>query len=264
MAEEPELPEIDPAMTVGRERALAPRVTALTVLAAGLPVVGTVLQGPLSKPPKSLLANLLYYDAHSSTVISGALLRAIGLAALAVPLVFLMRAAADRGARVPRFAPGLTVAGAVLSAVGTLAVAIASASISQRFADRTGITYDQAKELLKGQEVIASSAAGLLGSLALAFGFAMASLNSMRVGLLTKFVGWIGILAGVMVVLPVFSPVPIIQALWLTAVAGLVYGRWPGGLPPAWEDGEAHPWPTAAEMRERAAAERDARSNGKA
>jgi len=262
MATIDEAPLPDPAGTVERERAIAPKVTALAVLAAGLPVVGTVLQGPLSQPPRNLLANLLYYDQHAGAVVSGALLRAVGLAAIAVPLVFLMRAAASRGARIPRFAPGLTVAGAVLSAAGTLAVAIVSASVSQRFADITGITYDQAKELLKGQVVIATSSLGLLGSLALAFGFVISSLNAMRVGLLTKFMGWIGVLAGVMIVLPVFSPVPIIQGLWLTAVAGLVYGRWPGGVPEAWEDGEAHPWPTAAEMRERAASERESRSNG--
>lgn len=256
--------QLDPRETVERERTFAPRVTALTILAAGLPVVGTILQGPLSDPPRSLLANLLYYDAHSSTVVAGALLRAIGLVSIAVPLVFLMRAAGARGARIPKFAPGIAVAGALLSAAGTLSVAIVSASLAQRFADSSGLTWDQAKQLLKGQEVIISSSMGLLGSLALAFGFVMASLNAMRVGLLTKFMGWIGILAGVLIVLPIFSPVPIIQALWLIGVAGLVYGRWPGGIPQAWEDGEAHPWPTAAEMRAEADARRDVGSNGKA
>jgi hypothetical protein len=84
----------------------------------------------------------------------------------------------------------------------------------------------------------------------------------MRVGLLTRFMGYVGILGGVLFVIPILSPVPIVQAFWLIAVAALIFGRWPSGMPPAWEDGEAHKWPSAAEARERAAAEREARSNG--
>ena len=250
------------AQTVAAERAVGPRVALLAVLAAVLPVVGTVAQTPLSNAPHNLLANLLYYDSHASAVYFGAVIRAVGTVALIAPLLFLMRSAAARGANVPRFAPGLTVVGVVLVAISTLAVSIASVGFSQRFATDTAITYTQAKNLLKGQAILAASAAGLIGSLSVGFGFVMASLNAMRVGLLTRFMGYVGILGGVLFVIPILSPVPIVQAFWLIAVAALIFGRWPSGMPPAWEDGEAHKWPSAAEARERAAAEREARSNG--
>jgi hypothetical protein len=42
---------------------------------------------------------------------------------------------------------------------------------------------------------------------------------------------------------------------WLGALGALFLGRWPGGRGPAWETGEAVPWPTMAETRERAIGE---------
>jgi hypothetical protein len=41
----------------------------------------------------------------------------------------------------------------------------------------------------------------------------------------------------------------IIQAFWLGAVGALYLGNWPGGRGPAWETGQADPWPTAAQRR---------------
>jgi hypothetical protein len=60
--------------------------------------------------------------------------------------------------------------------------------------------------------------------------------------------GYIGVFAGVLIVLPV-PPFQLLTALWLAAVGFLLMGRWPGGDPPAWEQGVAIPWPSAAEKR---------------
>jgi hypothetical protein len=62
----------------------------------------------------------------------------------------------------------------------------------------------------------------------------------------------LGIIVGVLFVIPIGSPVPVVQAFWLGALAYLLSGRWPNGVPPAWESGKAEPWPSAQEMRERA------------
>ena len=43
-------------------------------------------------------------------------------------------------------------------------------------------------------------------------------------------------------VLPLVAS-PIIQLFWLSALGALFYGRWPSGRGPAWETGEATPWP---------------------
>ena len=89
-----------------------------------------------------------------------------------------------------------------------------------------------------------------LASLGLGLGWVVICLNAMRVGLLTRFLGVLGIICGVLIVLPILSPLPIVQTFWLGAMAVLLAGRWPNGLPPAWTTGEAVPWPSSAEVRE--------------
>jgi hypothetical protein len=69
------------------------------------------------------------------------------------------------------------------------------------------------------------------------------------VGLLSAFMGALGAAAGVLVVLPFAGISPAIQAFWLGALGALFLGRWPAGRGPAWESGEAEPWPTAAQRR---------------
>ena len=70
----------------------------------------------------------------------------------------------------------------------------------------------------------------------------MVSLSAMRVGLLTRFLGYLGIIAGVLTIIPLV-PIPIVEAYWLLALAYLFSGRWPSGVPPAWTSGRAEPWP---------------------
>jgi len=74
-----------------------------------------------------------------------------------------------------------------------------------------------------------------LGSLLLTVGFIWTALNATRVGLLTRFVGYLGAFAGVLVLFPIGTPVPVVQGFWLLAMAVLIAGRWPSGTPSAWE-----------------------------
>jgi hypothetical protein len=85
----------------------------------------------------------------------------------------------------------------------------------------------------------------------------------MRVGLLTRFMGYLGIFAGILVLF-VITPIPIVQAYWLIAIGYLISGRWPSGLPPAWQSGRAEPWPSTQQVREqRQKAMQDRRARGK-
>ena len=72
----------------------------------------------------------------------------------------------------------------------------------------------------------------------------------MRVGLLTRFMGVLGMIVGALFIIPLGSSLPIVQAFWLVALGVLFLGRWPAGMPPAWVTGEAQPWPTQQELRE--------------
>jgi hypothetical protein len=76
------------------------------------------------------------------------------------------------------------------------------------------------------------------------------SLGAIRVGLLTRWMGVIGIFSGILILLPIGgATLEIIPAFWMLGMGILYLGRWPNGDPPAWAAGEARPWPTQAERR---------------
>jgi hypothetical protein len=72
----------------------------------------------------------------------------------------------------------------------------------------------------------------------------------MRVGLLPRWLGVLGILSGLLF-LPFFgtTTLQLIPTFWLVATGILLMERYPNGDPPAWAAGEARPWPTQAEVR---------------
>ncbi len=53
-----------------------------------------------------------------------------------------------------------------------------------------------------------------VGELAVAATFVLVSLRAMRVGLLTRMMGTVGIIGGVLFLIPL-TPLPVVQALWL-------------------------------------------------
>jgi uncharacterized membrane protein len=85
--------------------------------------------------------------------------------------------------------------------------------------------------------------AGLAGGLSLVIGLLYTGLWSMRTGLLTRFWGSLGMAVGFASIIG-FSP---LTFLWFIYVGLLLAGILPGARPPAWEAGEAVPWPTPGE-----------------
>jgi uncharacterized membrane protein HdeD (DUF308 family) len=111
---------------------------------------------------------------------------------------------------------------------------------------------------------------GSVAALTIAAVFILISQNARKAGVLTNFIGIIGIIVGAFLVIgplagSFLGPIPIVQWFFLISLALLFLGRWPGGRPPAWETGEEEPWPSAQELREEreaAAMERDERRRG--
>jgi hypothetical protein len=81
-----------------------------------------------------------------------------------------------------------------------------------------------------------------LGTLSVAATFVLISLRSMRVGLLTKMMGGVGIVGGVLFVIPL-TPLPVVQALWLIFFGAMLLEWGSRPLPEAWSVSEARPWP---------------------
>jgi hypothetical protein len=84
---------------------------------------------------------------------------------------------------------------------------------------------------------------GFGGRIGLAFALLYSCLYAMRTGLLTRFWGSLGMALGVAALLLLVQ----FTMIWFIYFGILLLGRLPGGKPPAWEAGEAIPWPTPGE-----------------
>lgn len=108
----------------------------------------------------------------------------------------------------------------------------------------TKIENDRAEDAIKGTS-IRKIAEGIQfgGLLALAFALIYSCLNGMRVGLLSRFWGALGIAIGAASIFGLFQ----LGIIWFIYFGLLVAGWLPGGRPPAWEAGEAVSWPSPGE-----------------
>ena len=216
-------------------------------------------QGPATGPGP-LARRLLYFDDHIALFAAFQLLPAIAAAAVGVTLTFLYRSTAARNPQVGRIPLVSAVAGAVLLVVAALVTTVSLAIDVQAFADAEDQSEQAARAVLPSPMRDAAGYLHLLGRFALTIAIVTGALHAMRVGLLTRFMGVLGIIVGVLFVIPPLEgQVPFVRIFWLVGLGALFLHRWPGAMPPAWSTGEAHPWPTQQEIREQRMAARAAR-----
>jgi hypothetical protein len=183
----------------------------------------------------------------------GSIASALGSFALAATLWYLWGSTVAREPNVkPRVIGIIAVIGCVLSGVSVVAYVASYGIQANDFVTHGSQTYPEANALLTKPALVIPQITNDFGLLLVAVGIVMVSLNAMRVGLLTRFLGYLGIIAGVLTIIPLV-PIPIVEAYFLLALAYLFSGRWPSGVPPAWASGRAEPWPKA--QRERPARE---------
>jgi hypothetical protein len=194
-----------------------------------------------------------YISHHAFGLIAGSALTAIALATLALVLAFLFKAVRFRRPESWAGAGPLALIGGLGLAALNLVHEVARAIETHAFATGHDFTRHAADRalLLAGTKSVVITIPVVLCSLMLAAGMIPISLGAMRVGLLTRWHGILGIFSGV-IFLPLFqsATLQLITSFWLVAMGILLMGRWPNGDPPAWASGEARPWPSQAEMRE--------------
>jgi hypothetical protein len=205
-------------------------------------------EGPVGGEVSLRLAFFEFLQDRAPVMVVVALVQALGYLALAYALTFLASATFARRPEFPKVGVYVPLVGAVLSAVATLLFQLVYVA---RISSFTGAeqTVEAARDIVGGSLLLTAQLLNLVATLALAAGFVLVCLNAMRAGLLTRFMGVLGILCGALLIFPIGSPLPVVQSFWLFALGILFLGRWPGGSPPAWETGEAVPWPSNAEIR---------------
>jgi len=224
---------------------------------------------------------LTNFHDHSNAVLGSAIAHGLATIFAAGALFYLFRATRHRRAELPAMVKWLLLIAPVLVTVAAISNWTGLDDAANRFASAGGTadvraspSKDQrkdiaaycrkhargagvrtcrmkhereeavAKKLVQDNQSSVGTAALFGGSIALAFLYVIISLNAMRAGLVSRFMGVLGIIVGALIVLPLLPGVPIVEIFWLAALGGLFLGFWPGGRGPAWETGEALPWPS--------------------
>jgi hypothetical protein len=216
--------------------------------AAGVLLIGSAavqLAGPHTNVAEITLG-LILEKKRLGLDVAGALVQALGWLAVAWTLWFLFSATRARDAAAPRYIRYIALVGAPLAAIGISGYIIGYGIQANDF---TGAqTYPEANHLMSAPLLAVFQVMDYGGELLLAVSFVLVSMQAMRVGLLPRFMGYLGIIAGILVLF-VVTPVPIVQAYWLVALGVLFAGRWPSGTPPAWQTGRVERWPSSQELR---------------
>jgi hypothetical protein len=205
--------------------------------------------GPIGSAQSTRIPAYQFFQDHIAAIIVGAVLLGLASLAAAGALTFLAFATRARAERFPRVALYLPVVGGVLVLVGSVITAVGSLVYVGELLD-TNRTVDALQDLGQSPVLVAGQIIVQFGGLAMAGAYVLVALNAMRVGLLTRAMGVIGLVVGLLVVLPVALLSQLLQPLWLFALSWMLLDRWPGGAPPAWRTGRAEPWPTNAQLRE--------------
>lgn len=283
--------------TLAREKKWALPAGIVSVAGVAMYFIGQLVGSSGLGSPEGSAEILEAISDNSSSVMLGSVIQGVGIALLAIPLVFLFLAALARSERMKRGFILVAIVGPAFIGLGTIVSAGTLVSSSgdwegdatkgvaecfQKAAESdqatTGTTgegaatdqvtdsqsgdaaatiteeqktdcRDQAADDLRAESSLSGLALGLLGSGAVGFliGLFYTALNAMRVGLLTRFWGSLGMAVGVILILPTLQ---IIAFAWFIYLGLLLAGWMPGGRPPAWAAGEAVPWMLPGENKE--------------
>ena len=210
-------------------------------------------------PPGRISAFAVDVGQHPVVPIVGAILYGLGSLAIFFAIAYLFRATRARRPGMPQIALILAAVGSVGFGVGRAVSEVARYLGAHSFVDAVDKTNSAASDALSPTATLVGQLIWETCALALGFGIAIISLNAMRVGLLTRFMGVLGVIVGVAVapILPIDQQ-GIIRVFWLAALGMLFLGRLPSGTPKAWATGQAEPWPSQQQLREQRAAARGA------
>jgi hypothetical protein len=233
-----------------RPAALA-TLTSILLIAAAIIVASKAVGG--GDGESELLLNV---DAHRSAHLISSILQALGIGLLAVPLYYLFRAARARSEAMRGQLVGVVIAAplflaalAILSGLSTLSAAsdFVSNDVPRLMAKGVALSSDRANDVASDTIAAAplrplATGFGIGGQIGFVVAMFYTSMYAMRTGLLTRFWGSLGMALGA--VSFIFFQFTLLWFIYL----GLLLAGWvPGGRPPAWQSGEAEPWPTPGE-----------------
>ena len=171
--------------------------------------------GPPIGPQRSLAIPFFeYYQDHVATIITASVLVALGSVAIGWALTYLAVATRARRPAFPKVLVYLPIVAGVLNGIYVIASELSRARGFHDLLNGSG-TVDAVLDLGADGFAIFAAIIGLPGTLGLALALVFVSLNAMRVGLLTRFMGVLGMITGALIVIPFGGPLPVVQCFWL-------------------------------------------------
>ncbi len=216
---------------------------------AGYAYAAAALQSPPEPGDTKALATALATE--SGVFVTSVVIQAIGAALLSLALVYLYGVVKARRPELLTVALYLAVAGPVIYALAIVLSQLDRIDGAESFIASGSQSEPAAEDALRDQGALAV-AFGLSGALALGFALVLLNVNAMRAGIESRFMGVMGVIVGVLPIISSLIPevsANFVQLFWFVALGFLFLDRWPGGRGPAWDSGEATPWPTAADRR---------------
>lgn len=251
------------------------RIAAASAFAAIAVTVASIAYrvSAIPRSPESEREGLRVLSENGSEFLMHSAIQGAGLLLVAPVLYYLARVVRFRRPELPRVALVLAIAAPLAFATADPILRADRIDAADRFVatdppttrDLSELTLRTRARVIERTEEQAEDAVGtppaavvglgIGGQLALAIAFVLIGINAMRAGVLSRFFGIITVIIGALYVLPLGGGPAIIQVFWLAALGLLFLDRWPGGRGPAWDSGEALPWPTAQQRAQARAPE---------
>jgi hypothetical protein len=232
----------------------------------GAPTVGLfqglapALSGVANPAVSPRAQEVKFISRHAFALIAGSAVETVAIVALTLVLLVLLDATRFRRPHTWAAARPLVIGGGVAVALVSLGHQVASAIETHNFAVGHNFSNHAVEvALTTGTANMIADYVDLFGGLALAAGMIATMINALRVGLVTRWMGILGMFTGLLIFLPIGgAELQVVPAFWLVMMGILYMGRWPKGEPPAWAAGEARPWPSQAQLRAQAGGGRGA------
>jgi hypothetical protein len=262
------------------ERKWAPAAAVSAFVAALLPLAGSIwTQSLLGSLPTSHSedAFLRQVHSHSSAFVGAGVLTSIGTLFLSPAFAYLYRATRARRPQIPKIAlfllllAPLATAGAGIARAAVIAntanqyvaeplpptttaekAKLGSITDPKKYEDEAAKNASaHARKKLTSGSIATVTYVGLVANLLVGVAYVLLAMHAMRAGLMSRFMGILGVIVGALTAVPILGGAPLpLQLFWLIALGVLFVNRWPQGRGPAWEEVEAIPWPTAQERRD--------------
>ncbi len=223
------------------------------IAAAPLYIVSVVIEQGGSVPLSGLeTEQYRAIDEVGTQLLGSAVLRSLAFVAIVFPLLYLFRAAQARSERVNGAMIGFVFIGPVLLAAQGLIAWFAQTQVASDFVEQAGPggdVYTLLDDLIDASTAFDIAANLLLPALlGLIVVMVYVPLQAMRVGLLSRFFATLGMALGVssLFIVPALSLLALM--IWFGWLGFTILDRVPRGRPPAWDAGEAIPWPKPGEQ----------------